>query len=292
MFTYHRPIRQLAVLIALGSLSAACSDSASRLNGPSFEAVSVEASNFVVLANAGVTCTDGTIIGDVGTFIATGAITRTNCPITGTLHVGDGVATQAYNDFLNTYAVLAPQAGDVCTMLTGTLAGVILAPGVYCFNAAATVTGVLTLNGPADGIWVLKIGTSGTGALTGTGFSVVTRAGTPPPCNRVFWWVAEAVTMTDSKFVGTILAGAAVTLTRGTFNGNAFSKAAVTITGDAVTGCAAVAGAPACVGDDDGDKDGKMRRHKRHSDGDECDEAGDHDDDGDHHDEKKHGDNR
>ena len=233
MFTYHRPIRQLAVLIALGSLSAACSDSASRLNGPSFEAVSVEASNFVVLANAGVTCTDGTIIGDVGTFSVTGAITRTNCPIAGTLHSGDSAATQAYNDFLNRYAVLAPQAGDVCTMLTGTLAGVILAPGVYCFNAAATVTGVVTFDGPADGIWVVKIGTSGTGALTGTGFEVVMAGGAL--ASNVTWRVADAVTMTTSNIQGNILAGAGITLTGGSLHGNVSSQADVTITGTAVS---------------------------------------------------------
>jgi hypothetical protein len=224
---------RFAALVALALVSAACSDSPSGLTGPSFESVSVEASNFAVLANAGVTCTDGTIIGDVGTFIATGAITRTNCPITGTLHVGDGVATQAYNDFLNTYAVLAPQAGDVCTTLTGTLAGVTLAPGAYCFDAAATLTGVLTLDGPADGVWVLKIGTSGTGALTGTGFSVV-MAG-DGQASHVTWRVADAVTMTTSNIQGNILAGAGITLTGGSLHGNVSSKADVTITGTAVS---------------------------------------------------------
>ena len=232
MFTYNRPIMQLALLIALGSLSAACSDSPSGLTAPSFT-TAVAGSNFVVLANAGVTCTDGTIIGDVGTFSATGAITRTNCPIDGTLHGGDSVATQAFNEFLNTYAVLAPQAGDVCTMLTGTLAGVTLAPCVYCFNAAATVTGVLTLNGPAEGIWIFKIGTSGTGALTGSSFSVVMAGGGQP--GNVTWWVAQGVTLTDSHVIGTILGGADITLTRGTFDGNAWAKADVTITGTAVS---------------------------------------------------------
>lgn len=47
-------------------------------------------------------------------------------------------------------------------------AGVTLAPGAYCFDAAATLTGALTLDGPATGIWTFKIGTIGTGALTGT----------------------------------------------------------------------------------------------------------------------------
>jgi hypothetical protein len=55
-------------------------------------------------------------------------------------------------------------------------------------------------------------------------------------CN-VAWWVAEAATMTDSHFIGTILAGAGITLTRGTFHGNAWAKADLTITGTAVVGC-------------------------------------------------------
>jgi hypothetical protein len=194
------------------------------------------ASNFAVLANAAVTCTDGTISGDVGTFLAapTGSVTLTSCPITGTVRVGDGVATQAFNDFLSRYAALAPQPGDVCTTLTGTLDGVSLAPGTYCFDAAATLTGVLTLNGPSNGIWLFKIGTLGTGALTGTNFSVVMAGG--GQASKVTWWVAEAATMTTSAFQGNILAGAGITLTGGTFNGNASSKADVTITGTAVTG--------------------------------------------------------
>jgi len=233
MFSYNR-----LAIVALALLSAACSDPSSRLMSPSFgDSVSSDtlaaASNFLVLANAGATCTDGTILGDVGTFSSTGAITRTNCPITGILHVGDSAATQAYNDFLNTYAVLAPQAGDVCTMLTGTLAGVILAPGVYCFNAAATVTGLLTLDGPADGIWILKIGTSGTGALTGTGFEVAMAGGGLP--SNVTWRVADAVTMTTSNIQGNILAGAGITLTGGTLHGSVAAKADVTITGTVVS---------------------------------------------------------
>jgi hypothetical protein len=104
----------------------------------------------------------------------------------------------------------------------------------------------LTLDGPANGIWIFKIGTLGTGALTGTSFKVVTASGAAPPCNNVYWWVAEAVTMTDSQLVGTILAGAAITLTRGTFNGDAFAKAAATITGTAVTACALGDGSQIC----------------------------------------------
>jgi hypothetical protein len=191
-------------------------------------------SNFTVLANAAVTCSEnGIITGDVGTFLAppTGSVTPGNCTINGTIHVGDRVAKQAYNDFLSAYAALAPKPKDVCPIITGSLAGQNLAPGVYCVSSEAK-TGTLTLTGPANGTWTFKVPS---GALTGTNFLVV-MAGDAQACN-VTWWVDAAATMTTSAFQGNILAGAAITMSYGTFNGNAWSQADVTITGTAVTGC-------------------------------------------------------
>ncbi len=188
------------------------------------------AQNFAVLAGPAVTLTNSTVTGDVGVALST-AFTNTESTIAGNIYAGDVVAAQAYNDFLSAYDALAAEQCDV--VLTGTLAGQTLAPGVYCFDAAATLTGQLILAGPADGIWIFKIGTLGTGALTGTNFSVVMEGG-GLPCN-VYWWVAEAATMTDSNFQGTILAGTAITITRGTFNGDALAQAAVTLTGVAVS---------------------------------------------------------
>jgi hypothetical protein len=245
--------------VTLALLPAACNDGASRINAPvqfsNSSAGPAAASNFAVLANAAATCTDAIIIGDVGTFQAppTGSFTQTRCGVTGTAHVGDAAAQQAFNAFLAAYAALAPQAGDACTTLTGTLAGVTLAPGVYCFDAAATLTGVLTLDGPSNATWTFKVGTSGTGALTGTNFSVV-MAGGGQACN-VTWWVAQAATMTTSNFQGNILAGAGIEVTGGSFNGNAWSKADVTLTGGSLIGCAGTT--PTDPGDGDGDGHGK-----------------------------------
>jgi hypothetical protein len=207
------------------------------------------AASFAVLAGTAVACTDATIAGNVGVYPGI-AITQTSCPVTGTVDAGDTVAAQAHNDFVLAYdAFRALPCGQSLT----TLDGLTLPPGVYCFDAAATSTGgVLTLDGPADGRWIFKVGVLGTGALTGTNFSVVTPTGTPA-CNSVYWSVAEAVTMTDSSFVGTILSGAGITLSRGTFNGDAFAKAAVTITGTAATACALGGGAgspPVCKAED------------------------------------------
>jgi ice-binding like protein len=269
---------RLAYLIPLAaSLLASAPSSAASLTSLVAAAPSVGAAgNFAVLAGTAVTCTNGTITGNVGVSPGT-AITQTSCPVTGTINAGNAAAVQANSDFFIAYDKFKALA---CDRTLTTFDSQTLSPGVYCVDAAATFTdAVLTLAGPANGLWIFKIGTLGTGALTGTRFSVVTPSGAPP-CNNVYWWVAEAATMTDSTFVGTILAGAAVSLTRGTFNGDAFAKAAVTITGTAVTACAigSASPSPSCK-DRDKDKCKCECKDKKH---DDCDDDDD-DHDGDNH---------
>jgi hypothetical protein len=248
-------------------LSAACSnDSASRINAPPTVSLNrsddgpssstASGSNFTVLANTAVSCSGGSITGDVGTFHAPGDLPpgvvtlTTGCLVNGTIHVGDAAAKAAFNSFLTTYTALAPKAGDVCPVITGTLAGQTLTPGTYCVSSEAK-TGTLTLSGPANGIWVIKVPS---GALTGTSFSVV-MAGGAQACN-VTWWVDAATTMTTSAFQGNVLAGAAITMTASTAHGNAWSKADVTFTeGTVITGCAGSNGNGNGNGDGDKDKD-------------------------------------
>ena len=253
MSTHHRHIRTAGavaqprfaagLLVAIALLAAACSDpTASISSAPLFSRSSNGSSSgsagFSVLANAAVTCTGGSIIGDVGTFQTAppGAITLSEgCVIDGAQDIGGPAAVAAYEAFLDQYAALAPQPGDVCPVITGTLAGQSLAPGVYCISSEAK-TGVLTLSGNANSTWLIKVPS---GALTGTSFSVVLGGGAQA-CN-VTWWVDAAATMTDSDLKGNVLAGAAITVTRGTFAGNAWAGAAgvgdVTFTQAAVVGC-------------------------------------------------------
>jgi len=242
MYTHHRSRFAAGVLAALALLTAACSDPTSSINSsPLFSKSSngsSSAGGFTVLANAAVTCTGGNITGDVGTFQTAppGAITLTEgCLIPGARDVGGAAAVAAYNAFLDQYAALAPQLGDNCPVIAGTLAGVEFAPGVYCISSEAK-TGVLTLRGGSNATWLIKVPS---GALTGTNFSVVL-AGGAQACN-VTWWVDAAATMTTSAFEGNILAGAAITFTGGTLNGNAWAGADgvgdVTFTGTVVVGC-------------------------------------------------------
>ena len=195
------------------------------------------AANFSVLSAApdgggAVTCTNSAVNGDVGSSGPVASVVQTSCTINGAVIAP--VSAQALTDFNTAYATLGAVTCD--QTISGNLAGLILTPGVYCVDAASTTTdGVLTLAGSSTDIWIFKIGALGTGALTGTNFSVVMTGG-GQPCN-VYWWVAQAATLTTSNFIGTILAGAAITITGGTFSGDALAKAAVTMTGAYVNGC-------------------------------------------------------
>jgi hypothetical protein len=200
--------------------------SAARFTVLAGSAVTATASNVTgdVGAGSAVTCTDSTVTGDV----SAGVVTQTNCTA-GSVHQGDMGPAQAHQDVLRAYAALGLVP---CTRtLTGTLAGVTLTPGVYCFDAAATVTGALTLNGPATGLWMFKIGD----ALTGTNFSVV-MAGGGQACN-VYWRTGSGATLTASHVQGSVLAGAAITVTGGALNGDALATSAVTLTNTVVAGC-------------------------------------------------------
>lgn len=234
------------------------------------------ASKFAVLGGANVTCTAGAVVGDVAVSPGSAVpFTNTGCTIAGaTPPATNQTAAQARADFLLAYAALQRQS-MACTAISGTLAGSVLAPGVYCVDTVVK-TGLLTLNGPANGVWVFLVN----GGLTGTDFSVAMNGG-GQPCN-VFWAPTGAATMTTSALKGNILAGDAatgsITLTGGTLAGRALANVAVTMTGTSVIGCAVLSNTPSCKekkpgheddgdGDGDDDDDGDEKHEKEKHDG-------------------------
>ncbi len=193
------------------------------------------AAGFAILGGTAVTLTDSTVIGDVG---SPTAVTVTTSTVVGTVYpAADPVVNSAYSDFQIRYDAIPFEACDQ-TLSSGDLSGLMLTPGTYCIEAASTTTnGTLTLDGQGDAnaAWLFKVGTGGTGALTGTGLTVVMENGAQP-CN-VTWWVAEAVTMSASSFKGNILAGAATTFTGGSLIGQVLAQTGVTFTGTDVFAC-------------------------------------------------------
>ena len=175
-----------------------------------------------------VTCTDSTIAGMVGSSGARPAVVETRCSISG--GVVAPVALRVGYHVNSAYTSMNRNACQV--ILTGTQAGAILSPGVYCFDEAAALTGTLTLNGPATGVWIFLVN----GDLTGNSFSIV-MAGNAKACN-VYWAADGATTMTTSNAKGTFIAKQAITLTGGSFNGRAFAMKGATVTNNAATACA------------------------------------------------------
>ncbi len=146
----------------------------------------------------------------------------------GTMHVTDSVASQAQSDVTTAYNALAGQSCD--TTLTGQdLGGLKLTTGVYCFAAAAQLTGTLTLDaqGNAGAVFIFQIGTT----LTTASNATVQIINGGSPCN-VYWQVGSSATLgTTTTFVGNILALASISLTTGTtVSGRALARtAAVTM---------------------------------------------------------------
>lgn len=187
------------------------------------------AADYAVIAGTALTCTDSNVVGPVGLNFTT-APTLTRCKIQVEYAPG------AYDAFQTKYTYIADNLGP-CDQTFGsdnTLDGVILGPGTYCFDAAAALTGTLTLTG--GGPWTFEIGATAVGALTANSFRVVS----DNPCNA-FWWVQADVTMTDSAFQGTILGGGDITLTRTSLEGRAWATHALTMTGSNIFGCNAAA---------------------------------------------------
>jgi Ice-binding-like len=233
------------------------------------------ASAFSVLGGTAVTCTaPGVVTGDVGVSPGS-AFTNTGCTIAGAMPPATSVAAAtAHNDLIIAYAALQSTPCTDTTTLASTIpASLTLAPGVYCTGAALTATGVtLTLDagGNANAVWIFKIGTAATGALTATSFTVVMANG-GQPCN-VFWVPSAAATMTTSALKGNIVAGGAtgsITLSGGSLAGRALANVAVTMTNASVIGCATLSGTPASC----------KKKHK-HGDKDDDDDDDDHDRDG------------
>lgn len=227
----------LALCVSTGGIggSVLASDGLTPCHGATFATPPQgTAAPFVLLSAAGggggaVTVTGSTITGNVGSTGNSASITNTGSFIFGSTIAP--VAAQVAIDFNNAYGFISSQTCGA--ILTGTLAGVSLNPGVYCFTGAATLTGSVTLNGTPNAKFVFKIGTGGTGALTGNSFTVLLANG--QKADNVNWWTKDGTTLTDSFFNGNVLSGAALTITRGTFDGHAWATGGVTTTNASVT---------------------------------------------------------
>jgi gliding motility-associated-like protein len=168
-------------------------------------------SSFALFTSAGAFDNTGTssITGNIGSFTydATGFPPGAliNGAIFGPL---DGLSATAAPDVLSAY-------GELSTVICGStlvlpLAGQTLTPGVYCYGAAATLDGVITLNGEGnpDALFIIKIG----GAFATTGGSLVKLINSASP-NNVYWQIGGQFDLVDaSVFKGNLIVDGAIHL--------------------------------------------------------------------------------
>lgn len=198
-----------SLFVVLGSLSRdvlAKSDAVAPNLGSAASFVGLAASTFT---NTG----SGVYYGNVGTSPGT-AVTGfpPGTVVNGSIHAGDSVAALAQTDATTAYNALQSQACD--TNLTGQdLGGLTLAPGVYCFDTSAQLTGALVLNaqGNSNAVWVFQTGST----LTTASASSVAMINGGQVLN-VFWQVGSSATLgTTTRFIGNILASESITMNTG-----------------------------------------------------------------------------
>lgn len=172
------------------------------------------AATFVALASSTLTNTgSGVFFGNIGVFPGTEVIGFPPGTVqNGSIYMGGSVPELAQVDALTAYNALA---GQVCNVhLTGQdLGGMVLTPGVYCFDTSAQLTGDLVLDGLGnpEAVWVFQMGST----LTTASASTVGMINGGRALN-VFWQVGSSATLgTSTQFEGNILADASVTLDTG-----------------------------------------------------------------------------
>ena len=192
------------------------------------------AEDFSILAETAVTG-DGTSQVELSLGVSAGTITGfTPGQVGGTIHQNDAVAVAAADDLTAAYNDAFTRPG--ATTIPAELAGQTLTDGTYRIGTAASLGGVLILDGLSDpnSVFIIQIvGALGTTATV----SSVSLINDAQACN-VFWAVSAAVTIgAGASFAGNVMATGEITTGAGVnVDGRLLSvDAAVTAPGTAVT---------------------------------------------------------
>jgi hypothetical protein len=202
------------------------------------------ASNYAILAKAGITTTGTTaIVGDIGVspIAATamtgfdftpGLLSSTSPLITGEAFAANyavptpAILTTAVGDMMIAYTDAAgrtPGVGPKLNYQGGLLDEISLTPGVYTFGTDAQITGNIYFRGTADDIFIIQISKN---LLVSENFSVILEGGAQ--ANNIFWQVAGYVSVgAGAHMEGTILAATQVTfITGSSINGRVLTMTA------------------------------------------------------------------
>jgi hypothetical protein len=218
----------------LGAVMAALMLPAVALALPQAPVVLGADSSFAILAGDSVTSSGATaIVGDIG--VSPGTAMKGTPTVYGTMHAGDGAATQAQLDLTAAYNEVAGRTVGAVSK-AGDLGGQTLAPGLYTSTSSLTISsGNLTLDaeGDSNAVFIFQM-TSTLTADSGRRVILINSA----KANNIFWQVGSSAMLdTASVFKGTIMAMDSITLAAGaTLDGRALARTGVvTFDGNTVT---------------------------------------------------------
>ncbi len=210
------------------------------------------AGKYVVLAKTAISTVPASVItGDIGLspaaesymtgFSQTKATGYSTAPqVTGFMYAADMTPptpsnmTTAISDMEAAYTDAAGRpTPDYTNLLSGSIGGQNLAPGLYTWSSSVSVAADLTLSGGANDVWIFQM----SGDLSvGNAVQLILAGGAR--AKNIFWQVAgEATLGTTSHFEGIILSQTAITMNTGaTMNGRALAQSQVALDTATITG--------------------------------------------------------
>jgi len=190
-----------------------------------------EADDFVLLAYSTVTNEgNSTIRGDIGVSPLASVVGFPPGIVNGTIHAADAAAAQAQIDLTAAYTDAAARTPYITET---TLGGLNLPPGIYHSDGALSLTGVLTVTGDANAVWIFQAGST---LDTAAGSQIVLSGGAK--ADNVYWAVGSSATLgANSIFKGNIMAYTSITLNTGAnVEGRVLAQtAAVTLNDNTIT---------------------------------------------------------
>lgn len=229
----------LSAIIALG-FSYACNKDDSKVPKQKVKMEHVatgDASNFGVLAGAGVTSTGETVItGDLGLSPGTSVGGFPPGVLNGTLRINDAISNQAKLDLTTAYNDAAGRISKDMVSLSGNIGGLTLTPGLYKSTSSLEISsGDVTFDakGDKDAVFIIQIASS----LTVTSDRKVMLSGDAQASN-IFWQVSSSATFgTTCVFKGVVMALESITFDTGaSLEGKALARnGAVTLDANIIT---------------------------------------------------------
>lgn len=224
------PVAALAALLCTPATGAA-------------QSILLSSENFALLGGTGITST-----GTVGTVISNGDVGLSPGPTTGITGFPPAVITnggiietgpvtgQARLDLMTAQVGLAGMPSDT-NMSNIDLGGKTLFSGVYTFDAAAGLTGALTLDaeGQNNAFWVFQIGTSFNTAVNSS--VTIINPGTNGGSDYGVFWAAgaEIILGANNDILGNYLSGTSITFgSNSSGSGRALALAAISLDQNAV----------------------------------------------------------